>query len=206
MARSSLKSPHGITRYANVFKARARKGKNGEVKGKPKFSILLVFDKKADVSELEEEIERVAVEKWGSKAKQMLASGKLHNPLRDASDYIDDDKEDNYPFDLPKARMARFSKGEDQGQPGVVDGDGEPLMDKADFYDGCMARVSYRAFAFDNESKGVSLALINVQKIDDGKRLSGDPSAEEDFAEKGSKSRSTKKSRRGSDDDDDILG
>lgn len=205
MARSETnKSPVGIVRYANVFKARARKGKNGETKGTPKFSILLVFDKKADLSDMEEAIEAAAVEKFGSKAKQMLANGRLHNPIRDASEYVDDDKDDNFPFDLPKAKMVRFSKSEEQGQPGVVDADAEPIMDKSEFYDGCMARVSYRAFGFDNESKGVSLALINVQKVDDGKRLSGDPNAEEDFKPaKGGKKGSGKKRDR---DLDDALG
>ena len=187
MARTeTLKSPEGIAMYCNVFKARARKGKNGEQQGAPKFSLLLVFDKKADLSELEEAVLNTAVEKFGSKAKKMLETGKIRSPIRDADEYVDEEKEDeeNFPFNLPKAKMIRFAKNEDQGAPGVVDADADPIMDKSEFYSGCRARVSCRAYAYDNNgNKGVSLALINVQKIDDGDRLGGsDPSAEDDFA------------------------
>lgn len=203
--RETLKSPVGIAMYCNVFKARARKGENGETKGAPKFSLLLVFDKKADLSEMEEAVEAAAVEKFGSKAKKMLETGKIRNPIRDAEDYVDEDKtdEENHPFNLPRAKMVRFAKNEDQGQPGVVDADADPIMDKSEFYSGCKARVSCRAYAYDqNGNKGVSFALINVQKIEDGERLGGsDPSAEDDFKE-GKKSKGGKRSRS----TDDMLG
>lgn len=196
--RETLKSPEGIAMYCNVFKARARKGKNGEAQGSPKYSLLLVFDKKADLDELEEAVQAAAVEKFGSKAKQQLASGKIRHPIRDAEDYVDDEKDDeeNFPFNLPKAKMIRFAKNEDQGAPGVVDADADPIMDKAEFYSGCKARVSCRAYGYDNNgNKGVSFALINVQKVDDGEHLGGsDPDAASDFAEgkksKGKKSKS----------------
>jgi hypothetical protein len=196
--RETLKSPAGIAMYCNVFKARARKGDNGEQKGSPKFSVLLVFDKKADLSELEEAVVEAAVEKFGSKAEEMLAKGKIKNPIRDAEDYVDEEKDDeeNFPFNMPRAKMIRFAKNEDQGAPGVVDADAEPIMDKSEFYSGCKARVSCRAYAYDqNGNKGVSFALINVQKIKDGERLGGsDPNAEDDFkegkAKKSGKSRS----------------
>lgn len=172
--RRSLHSPKGIACFVNVFKPRQRTDAKGQPKGDPKFSLLMVWSKKADLTELEEEIERVAIEKFGSKAPEMLAKGKLNNPLRDASDY----SEHGAPFTLKGARMAAFKTGD---QPGVVDEDAEPIMNKNDFYSGCEARVSYRVFAYDNESKGVGLALVNVQKLGDGERLSGNPSAEDDF-------------------------
>lgn len=200
---NSLKSPTGIARYCNVFTARARKGKDGKPDGDPKFSILLVFDRKADLSEMEEAVEEAAVAKFGTKARDLLAKNKLGTPIRDASDYVDEDADDdeNYPFNLPGAKMVRFST---KDQPGVVDQDAEPLMDKFELYDGCKARVSYRVFAYDtNGNKGVSVALINVQKMGDGKRLSGNPSAEDDFKEDKPKGRSKPKSR--SSDVDDLL-
>jgi hypothetical protein len=204
MPRETLKSPTGIAMYCNVFKARARKaGDNGETKGNPKFSVLLVFDKKADLSEMEEAVEAAAVEKFGSKAKKMLETGKIRNPIRDAEDYVDEEKsdEENFPFNLPRAKMIRFAKNEEQGAPGVVDADAEPLMDKSEFYSGCKARVSCRAYAYDqNGNKGVSFALINVQKIDDGERLGGsDPDAASDFGSGGKK---PKKSGKGGSVDD----
>lgn len=173
--RQSLKTPEGIACFANVFQPRVRKDAKGNPKGDPKYSLLLVWPRGADLSELEEEIERVAIEKFGSKAPDMLAKGKLNNPLREAADY----EEHGEPFTMRGAMMASFKTGD---RPGVVDADAEPIMDKSEFYSGCKARVSYRAFAYDNESKGVGLALVNVQKLDEGERLSGNPSAEDDFA------------------------
>lgn len=195
--RISLKTPEGIACFANVFEARARKDAKGNVKGEPKFSLLLVFERGTDLDELEEAIEAAAVEKFGSKGAAMLANGKLHNPLRDASDY----DEHGAPFTLKGARMAAFKSGD---RPGVVDADAEPLMDKGDFYSGCRARVSYRVYAYDNESKGVGLALVNVQKLDDGERLSGNPSAEDDFADAPAKGKK-RPSRKDADDADDLL-
>lgn len=207
--RQTTKTPGGIVRYANVFTARQRKDDKGQPKGDAKFSILLVFDRKTDLSEMEDEVERVATEKWGSKAVSMLEKGKLRSPIRDAEEYVDEelDDEDNYPFNLPGARMVRFST---KDKPGVVDENADPIMEKSEFYDGCKARVSYRAFHYDRDgNKGVSFALINVQKLDDGERLGGsDPSAEDDFApaKPAKKSTAAKGRRPSKDDDDDLLG
>lgn len=205
MARTNPKSPEGIVRYANVFTPRARKGADGKPQGEAKFSVLLVFERDADLAELEETVEEAAVKKFGSKAKSMLANGRLRSPIRDAVEYVDDElsKEENWPFNLKGARMARFATTD---KPGVVDEDADPIMDKTEFYDGCRARVSYRAFGYDtNGNKGVGLILVNVQKMADGKRLSGNPSAEDEFGAKNSKS-SSKSKRRSDDDGDDLLG
>lgn len=203
MARNTHKSPEGIVRYANVFTPRARKGKDGEPQGDPKYSILLVFERDADLDEMEEAIEEAAAKKFGSKAKSLLANGRLRSPIRDADEYVDDElsKEENWPFNLKGARMVRFST---KDQPGVVDEGADPIMDKTEFYDGCRARVSYNASGYDtNGNKGVALYLINVQKLDDGKRLSGNPSAEDDFKE----DRKVKpKAKRKTEDDEDLLG
>lgn len=197
--RVSLKTPEGTACFANVFEARARKDAKGNPKGDPKFSILLVFDRGTDLTEMEEAIEAAAVEKFGSKAPAMLANGKLHNPLREASDYDEHGK----PFTNKGAMMAAFKSTD---QPGVVDEDAEPLMSKTEFYSGCLARVSYRVYAYDNESKGVGLALINVQKLGDGERLSGNPSAEDDFAAAPAKGKAKPARRsRDEDDEDDLL-
>ena len=206
--RQTTKSPGGSVRYANVFVARQRKGDKGQPKGDPKYSILLVFDRKTDLSEMEAEVERVATEKFGSKAVALLEKGKLNSPIRDAEEYVDEelDDEDNFPFNLPGARMVRFST---KDKPGVVDEQADPIMEKSEFYDGCKARVSYRAFAYDREgNKGVSFALINVQKLEDGERLGGsDPSAEDDFKPvTKSKGKPAAKRKPATEDDDDLLG
>ena len=201
--RVSLKTPEGIACFTSVFTPKARTDKQGKPKGEPKYSLVLVWPKRTDLSELEEAIEEAAIAKFGAKAPAMLANGKLHNPLREASDY----DESGPPFTLPGAMMAGFKSTD---RPGIVDSDAEPIMDKSDFYSGCKARVSYRVYAYDNESKGVGLALVNVQKLDDGERLSGNPSAEDDFAEGKRRSRDeddappARGARRGKSKDDDY--
>ena len=202
MARHNLKSPEGIVRYANVFVPRARKGKNGEPQGEPKYSVLLVFERDADLTELEEAVEEAAVKKFGSNGKKLLTDRRFTHPIRDAAEYVDEElsKEENWPFNLKGAKMIRFSTTD---KPGIVDEDATPIMDKTEFYDGCRARVSCRAFGYDtNGNKGVSFALVNVQKLSDGKRLSGNPSAEDEF---GSKSTTPRKKTRTTDEDD-LLG
>jgi Protein of unknown function (DUF2815) len=196
--RVSLKTPEGTACFANVFEARARKDAKGNPKGDPKFSILLVFDRGTDLDEMQDAIEAAAVEKFGSKAVAMLANGKLHNPLREAADYNEHGK----PFTNKGAMMAAFKSTD---QPGVVDEDAEPLMSKTEFYSGCRARVSYRVYAYDNESKGVGLALVNVQKLGDGERLSGNPSAEDDFADAPKAKAKPARRSRDDDDEDDLL-
>lgn len=208
-SRTTPKSPVGIVRYANVFTPRQRKDdKTGEPKGDPKYSILLVFDKKTDLSELEQLIEAAAIEKFGSKAPALLEKGKLRSPIRDADEYVDEELDDeyNYPFNLPGARMVRFST---KDKPGIVDAEATPIMDKSEFYDGCKARVSFNARGYDtNGNKGVALYLINVQKIDDGERLGGSaPSAEDDFAEAkpAKRSKPAQAKRRSTSEDDDMV-
>jgi hypothetical protein len=67
--------------------------------------------------------------------------------------------------------------------------------------------VSCRAFGYDtNGNKGVSFALVNVQKLADGKRLSGNPSAEDEFGKASSKPSKGKSRRSDDDDEDDLLG
>jgi hypothetical protein len=207
MARRNIFTPEGIARYANVFTPRARKDSDGNPKGEAKYSLLLVFPRDVDLSELEEAVEAAAKEKFGKNYQKALSDGTVRgfnaNPIRNASDYIDEEKtkEENWPFNLPGAKMIRFASKE---SPGVVDENGITMENKSNFYDGCKARVSCRAFAYDNESKGVSFALVNVQRLGEGKRLSGNPSAEEEFGMAVKPGKPAPKKRVADDEDDDI--
>lgn len=197
--RKNLLTPGGIACFVQVFTARAHK--EGDA---PKYGLVLSFDRKTDISDLEEAVETAAVEKFGSKARQMLQNGKLWNPIRDGSDY----EEHGEPFTRPGSKFISFKSDE---RPGLVDADGDSILDKTEFYSGCLARVSCRVGAFDNKSKGVALYLVNVQKLDDGERLAGNPSAEDEFADAPpAKTRKpaaakNKRSRDDDDDDDDMV-
>lgn len=181
-SRSKLHTPAGTACWVNVFTPKQRTDAKGQPKGDPKYQITLCFSRKADLSEMEAEAERVGKEKFGPKFMDLVNKGKMNWPFSDNDDKAEDDEtgEPREPFAGNKGGVhVGFKSGD---KPGIVDADAEPIMDKSDVYSGMEARVSCRAFAYDNESKGVAFFLINVQKLGDGERLSGNPSAEDDFA------------------------
>ena len=147
---------------------------------KPKYSASLIFEKGTDISALKKLVEVAAEDKWHKKAKAMLDSGKLSNPIRD-------DWEDKVGY--PEG--CTFLSAKSDRQPGMVlnvkGPDGRPKgVDPEDirdtFYPGADVRFSITPFAYDvNGNKGVSFALNNIQKVSDNDRLDGRVSAEDDF-------------------------
>lgn len=195
-----IHTPTGTARYVSLFQPRQRKDKNGEPQGDPKYQITLIFDSKTDISELEAAAERVGKEKFGPKFMDLVKKGKMNWPFGDNADKVDDDDEPIVGFEK-KGTHVGFKTSD---KPGIVDTDAEPIMDKSEVYDGMQARVSCRPFAYDNASKGVAFFLVNVQKVEDGDRLSGDPSAEDDFKPaRGAKA--TEKGKKKSSEVDDLL-
>lgn len=191
-----LFSPKGIAAYVHLHTPRARTDAKGNPKGDPKYGLALFFDEKTDLTEMKQVAKAKAIEAFGPKAVELIRKGKLNWPFADTADMEDPAP----PFDKP-GTVVNFKKAD---KPGIVDADAEPIMEKSDVYSGMIARVSCRCFSYDNESKGVSFALVNVQKLGDGERMSGDPDATDDFGEAPA-SRGSKASRRSRDDDDDLL-
>jgi hypothetical protein len=198
MSAERMHSPAGIARYCSLLTPRARKDKNGQPTGDPKFQITLIFDDPSVLKAMKKSAMAVGVEKFGAKFPDLVKKGKANWPFGKNTDKEDDDGNRIPGFEEDDGEYVGFKT---KDKPGVVDADAEPIMDKSEVYDGMTARVSCRAFAYDNESKGVAFYLINVQKLDDGDRLSGDPSAEDDF--KPAKGKKAKKSKDA--DEDDLL-
>ena len=105
------------------------------------------------------------------------------NPLRDGD--VDRPDDENY-------ANSYFINANSVRKPGIVDENLDPIIDKDDFYSGCYGRASVSFYAFNvSGNKGVAVGLNNLQKLEDGVRLSGGgSSAEEDF---------------GADNDDDLM-
>ncbi|MDP7462894.1 MAG: DUF2815 family protein [SAR324 cluster bacterium] len=147
---------------------------------KPKYSASLIFEKGTDISVLEKLVLAAAEEKWPKKAKAMLSSGKLRNPIRD-----DWEDKPGYP------EGCAFISAKSDRQPGMVlnvrGPDGRPKgVDPEDiretFYPGANVRFSVSVYTYDvNGNRGVSFALNNIQKLSDNDRLDGRVSAEDDF-------------------------
>ena len=59
----------------------------------------------------------------------------------------------------------------------------QPILDRAEVYSGCYARVSVNFYAFNsNGNRGIACGLGNIQKVRDGEPLGGRSSAADDFA------------------------
>ena len=54
----------------------------------------------------------------------------------------------------------------------------QPILDRAEVYSGCYARVSINFYAFNsNGNRGIACGLGNIQKVRDGEPLGGRSSA-----------------------------
>jgi hypothetical protein len=108
--------------------------------------------------------------KFGNKIPKTL---KL--PLRDG----DEEREDDEAY-----AGHYFINATSKSKPGIVDQDLNPIMDQDEFYSGCYGRASINFYAFNvSGNKGIAAGLNNLQFLEDGERLSGGASAEEDFGD-----------------------
>jgi hypothetical protein len=142
----------------------------------PKYSMTLLWDKTPEntkgLEPLRTAILEAATQKWGAKATDAIAKGKLKMPLKDG------DQSDN---DLFAGRWVLTCRS--QTKPGVVDADVQPIIDPNEVYSGATYRVAVTVAPYDHPvNKGISCYLGNVQKVKDGERLVG-RSAEQDFAD-----------------------
>lgn len=197
-----IHTPEGTARYVSILQPRQRKDAKGNPQGDPKYQITVIFDSADDVKAMRKAAQDVGVEAFGSKFMDLVKRGKANWPFVDNTDKTDDDDNRTPGFEDDDGVSVGFKS---KDKPGIVDTDAEPIMDKSEIYDGMRVRVSCRPFAYDNESKGVAFYLINVQKLGDGDRLSGDPSAEDDFKSAKGKKTPAKKSKRTDDDVDNLL-
>ena len=152
--------------FVNVFEPR-----ENTQSGKLEYSVKMIFDKDADISELKEIIKEAIRNKWGDKAPKNLKM-----PLRSGNE----SDLDKYPEDKDKiianAKSVMYP-------PGLIDTKTkQEIIDPKEFYSGCYARASVVCYAYDNVSKGVAFGLQNLLKVKDGEPLVNRASAESDFA------------------------
>lgn len=149
--------------YAHVFAPRS--GPNG---GKEGYSVTLVFKPGSDMTKLRNAAHAAAREKWGDKMPKQLRS-----PFRSCSD-----REGQEGFEPGGI----FITARSENKPGLVDQGMNPILSNDVLYSGCFVRASLRSFAYDFQgNKGVSFALLNLQKMKDGDRLDNRRSPDQDF-------------------------
>lgn len=161
--------------YVNLFTPRSP----GE--GQPeKYSVTIIIPK-SDRETLDkiEKARKNAIEK----GRDRFAGGKvpknLKNTLHDGDVDADLDRNPEYAGSYYMSVSANA-----QYRPTVVDQSVQPILDPAEVYSGCYARVSLNAFAYSKQgNQGVSFGLGNVQKLADGETLGGGPvRAENEFS------------------------
>lgn len=155
--------------YANVWEPNSIQG------GKQKYSVSLIIPKSdtATITVIEKAVDAAieqGIGKFGGKRPNKAA---LKLPLRNGDIERDDEAYAN----------AYFLNANSLTAPRIVDQDVTPILDRADVYSGCYARVSLSFYAFNtNGNRGIACGLGNIQKTRDGESLGGGRiSVETDF-------------------------
>lgn len=163
-----IMTPEFRVSFPVVFKPRSATNDNGDA-GTPKYSITMLFAKDADLSKLKAAAQAAAKEKWGDKIPKNLRSPFRDQGEKELEGYVEG---------------AVFINATSLQKPGLVDRNREDIIDETEFYAGCYARATLRAFAYDKKgNRGVAFGLNNVQKLRDGESLSGRTRAQDDFAD-----------------------
>lgn len=167
--------------YPSVFEKRLNK-----LSGKQEYSVMAIFPKGTDLTELKAAANAAIVEKWGAdKAKwpKDPATGaiKIRNPFRPH-----EDRKDKETGALPEGMEAGglyLTLRAEKNRPQVVDQKKNEILDPSDFYAGCWARASVTVYAYQHASGncGVNFGLNNLQKVKEGDPLGSRTRAQDDF-------------------------
>lgn len=160
-----LTTPEFRVSFPTVFKPRAFKGK-----GEEKFSINMLFPKSTDLTELKEACKAWAKETWGDDLKG------IKWPFKDG-----DVKGKKERFKMYQGMI--WCVATSKHKPQVIQPDAKTYIydDPAAFYPGCWARCEVHPFYYENEGRGISLGLGNIQKTKDDDKFAGRPDAKDQF-------------------------
>lgn len=164
-------TPRFRVAFERVFKPEAFE------EGKPEmYSLTMLFPKgESDISDLKRVAKEAKKAKWGDKAPK-----KLKTPFKDG------DAEEYEDYDGFEGMIV--IRATSKWKPGVVNKKLQNITDESEFYSGCWARATLQAFAYDQIGKGVSFAVMNLQKLEDDEAFVGGASAEDDFDDEVSES------------------
>lgn len=156
-------TPFGRAAFCKVFHPDPKP----DMKGKHRYKMVLIFDQEAQSSPeyaaMIESLEQVVKDKWPTRPRN------LKWPIKDAEDMINREGERYAGFDDGCKCIEVWS----YQAPSIVGPDPSEDLEEGQFKSGDYCRISYRAYAFDNESKGVNIGLGNIQKWKSGPSLGG---------------------------------
>lgn len=143
--------------YVNVFR-------KSDLDNKYSVVLLIPKDDKKTLNAVRKAIETAKKEgiadKWKGKEPR-----DLWNPLRDG----DDEKADEH----PEYAGMYFLKAKSDSKPIILDEYKDEILDETEFYSGCWGRANISFFAFDNNTKGISVGLNALQKKRDDEAFGG---------------------------------
>ena len=167
----TIMTPKFRVSFPDVF----RPGKADD-SGKQKYGVTMLFEPGADLSQLQQEAARVGTEKWGADKTKWPKGWK--NPFKEQGDKA----YDGY------VAGGKYIAAKSSQPPGLVNVRNEDIIDEAEFYAGCYARATVKAFAYEARnpqgaivSRGVGFGLHNIQKLADGEPFSGRIAASKEF-------------------------
>ena len=139
-----------------------------------KYSISMVFDKGADLTELKTAAKNACINKWGTDEKKWPKN--LRSPFRDGN-------EKENPDELYTDRVYVNASANEDRKPGIVDQNLKPVMDADLIYSGARYRAQVSMFAYDTSgNRGVGCGLNHLMFVKHGERLGGGESAESAFS------------------------
>ena len=159
--------------YAHLFTPES--DQNG---GEPVYSVKLLIPKsdKATYQKLMEAI-REAREAFCAKNGANALPPKPAHTIHDGDQMKDDGSER-----APEEKGCWVMNVKSKYKPVIVDINKQEILDPAEVYSGCYARVCINAYGYSRSGKrGVSFRLMSVQKLADGEPLGGTMGSANDF-------------------------
>jgi hypothetical protein len=172
---ANVLTPEFRVSFPNVFKP-----KKNELSGKEEYSLVALLAKGADITKLKEAVHAAIVTKWGTDKTKWPAN--IRMPFRDQAERAKN-VEGKQVMPQGYEEGAIFINLKSAQRPGLVDQSVQDIIDESQFYAGCYARATVNAYAYDAKgNRGVSLGLVNIQKLKDGPPLGKRTRPEDDFA------------------------
>ena len=167
----TVMTPKFRVSFPDVF----RPGKADD-SGKQKYGVTMLFEPGADLTALKAEAMRAGKEKWGADETKWPKGWK--NPFKEQGDK----SYDGY------VAGGKYISAKSSQKPGLVNTKNEDIIDESEFYAGCYARATVKAFAYEARnasgaviSRGIGFGLHNIQKLGDGDPFSGRIAASKEF-------------------------
>lgn len=171
--RNDIITPKFRVSFEHLLVPDQKKKDDGTVKAT--YEVTMLFEKSADLKVLRDAANQALQEYFAKKGldetkrKAFLAT--MRSPFRDG---------DLMTYDgFPGHTFVRASS---TTAPGVVDKYVKKIINAAEVYSGMYAIAQIRAYVYENMgNRGVTFELLNVQKVADGEKFAGRPSADTAF-------------------------